>query len=157
MRIRHTLLVTALVAGLAPGTGTLAGDTHHHAAGEPSRLSLDHGRKWATDAPLRSGMSEIRQALAAKLEGIHKRALTPAEYRALGVTVEAQVAGIVAECKLAPAADANLHLIVAELSAGADALQGKSAVEPAVGALQTVQAVNRYGQYFDHPGWKPLR
>lgn len=157
MRIRYALLVTALVAGLTPATGTLAGDPHHRAAGQPSRLTLDHGRRWKTDAPLRSGMSEIREALATKLEGIHKRALTPAEYRALGATVEAQVAGIVAECRLAPAADANLHLIIAELSAGADALQGKSAVKPAAGALQTVQAVNRYGQYFDHPGWKPLR
>ncbi|MEP7183496.1 MAG: hypothetical protein ABI886_15055 [Betaproteobacteria bacterium] len=159
MKTRPTLLVAALVAAFALGAGApaVAADPHQHAAGEPTKLALDHGKKWATDAPLRKAMTEIRTALAAKQDGIHKGTLAPADYKALGVTVEAQVATIVAECKLEPAADANLHLIVAELIAGADAMQGKSATKPATGAVQTVQAVNRYGQYFDHPVWKTLR
>lgn len=159
MKTRRTLVAATLVAAFALGAGApaLAANPHQHAAGEPTKLALDHGRKWATDAPLRKGMTEIRAALAAKQEGIHKGSLTPADYKALGTAVEAQVATIVAECKLEPAADANLHLIVAELIAGADAMQGKSATKPAAGAVKTVQAVNRYGQYFDHPDWKALR
>jgi hypothetical protein len=39
---------------------------------------------------------------------------------------------------------------------GADAMQGKSKTKPAAGAVQAVRAVNQYGKYFDHPGWKPL-
>ena len=101
-------------------------------------------------------MTEIRAALAAKREAIHKGTLTPADYKSLGATVETQVAAIVAQCKLEPAADANLHLIVAELLAGADAMQGKSKTTPAAGAAQAVRAVNQYGRYFDHAGWKPL-
>lgn len=159
MKIRPTLLVAALVGvfALAGGSPALATEPHQHAASETTKLVLDHGKKWATDAPLRKGMTEIRTVLAAKQEGIHKRTLTPADYKTLGTSVEARVANIVAECKLEPAADANLHLIVAELIAGADAMQGKSTTLPAIGAVLTVQAVNRYGQYFDHPGWKTLR
>jgi hypothetical protein len=101
-------------------------------------------------------MSEIRAALAAKAVAIHKGTLTPDDYKALGTLVQAHVANIVTECKLEPAADENLHLIVAELSAGADAMQGKAKVAPAAGAVQTVGAVNQYDRYFKHPGWKPM-
>ena len=158
MKTRPTLSAAALIAAVAIGASTpaLAADSHQHAAGEPTTLTLDHGKKWATDAPLRKSMLEIRAALAAKQEGIHKGTLTPADYKGLGTAIEAQVATIVAECKLEPAADANLHVIVAELIAGADAMQGKSTTRPAKGAVQAVQSVNRYGEYFDHPGWKAL-
>jgi hypothetical protein len=153
-----TRFAAALAAALAFGAvaPALAADSHAHAASEPAALTLDHGKKWATDAPLRKSMLEIRTALAARQEAIHKGTLTPADYRGLGAAIEAQVATIVAECKLEPAADANLHVIVAELVAGADAMQGKSTTRPAKGAVQAVQAVNRYGEYFDHPGWKAL-
>ena len=79
-------------------------------------------------------------ALAAEQDAIHKGTLTLADYQALATTVDAQVA-----------------TIVAELLAGAEAMQGKSASKPVAGALHTVQAVNRYGQYFDHPEWQALR
>jgi hypothetical protein len=94
--------------------------------------------------------------LPRKRAAIHKGTLTPEDYKALATLVEARVANIVSECKLEPAADENLHLIVAELSAGADAMQGKAKVTPAAGAVQTVGAVNQYGRYFKHPGWKPM-
>lgn len=154
----HPIVVPILVAAftLAATGNAIAADPHQHAAGEPTKLALDHGKKWPTDGPLRKGMTEIREALAAKHEAIHNGKLTPTEYKALGGTVEAQVATIVAQCKLEPAADANLHLIIAELVAGADAMQGKSKATPAAGAAQVVRAVNQYGRYFNHPGWKPL-
>ncbi|WP_291986166.1 hypothetical protein [Candidatus Accumulibacter sp. ACC007] len=156
MTIQRSLLTTALIAAFGVGVPAFAADSHQHAAGEPSQLMLDHGKKWATDEPLRKNMSEIRAALAAKAAAIHKGTLTPEDYKALGALVQAHVANIVTECKLEPAADENLHLIVAELSAGADAMQGKAKVAPAAGAVQTVGAVNQYGRYFKHPGWKPM-
>lgn len=153
------LACAALVASFALGAGSAAcaADEHHHIAGEANKLSLDHGKKWATDQPLREGMTAIRTALAEKHEGIHKGTLTSREYQTLGATIEARIATIIAQCKLAPAADANLHVIVAELLASADAMQGKSPTAPSAGASQAVQAVNRYGKYFDHPGWKALK
>lgn len=157
MKIQATVVSVLVSAFAFAATGNaLAADPHQHAAGEPAKLVLDHGKKWATDAPLRTGMTAIRDALAAKHEAIHKGRLAPADYKALGDTVEAQVASIVGQCKLEPAADANLHLVIAELLAGADAMQGKSKTTPAAGAAKVLNALNQYGKYFDHPGWKPL-
>ena len=154
----HPIVASVFVAAFSfAATGhSMAADSHQHATGEPTKLVLDHGKKWPTDEPLRKGMTEVREALAAKHEAIHTGKLAPADYKALGATVETQVASIVAQCKLEPAADANLHLIIAELLAGADAMQGKSKTTPAAGAAQVVRAVNQYGRYFNHPGWKPL-
>lgn len=132
-------------------------DSHSHSHAAPQKLTLDHGKKWATDEALRRGMGDIRAAFAGKHARLHKGTLTPAEYAALGQTVVARVGDIVANCKLAPEADANLHVVVAELLAASDAMQGKAAVEPAKGAIKAVHALNEYGRYFDHPGWKALR
>lgn len=158
MKTRCTLLAAALIAAFAFGTGApaLAADPHQHGSGESARLTYNHGKKWATDEPLRKSMADIRASLAAKHSELHKGTLTADDYKALGTLVEARVATIVAECKLEPAADANLHLIVAELVGGAEAMQGKSKSAPAAGAARLVRAVNQYGRYFNHPGWKPL-
>lgn len=156
MKIHALFTALAATVAIAAAGNTFAADPHQHAAGEPTKLVLDHGKKWPTDEPLRKGMTEIRDAVAAKHDAIHKGTLTPADYKTLGSAVETQVANIVAQCKLEPAADANLHLVVAELLAGADAMQGKSEATPAAGAAQVVRAVNQYGTYFNHPGWKPL-
>jgi len=58
--------------------------------------------------------------------------------------------------KLPTDADAMLHLIVADLVAGADIMQGKAAGDPADGAHKVVTAANAYGRYFNDAGWKPL-
>jgi hypothetical protein len=158
MKPRRTLTVVLAAALFALGASQpgLAADAHSHAAGAPAKLALDHGKKWTTDAPLRQRMGEIRALMAAQIEPIHKGKLTPAEYAALGAAIEGKVASIVAECKLPPEADAMLHLIVADLVAGADVMQGKSAGMPADGAHKVVTAANAYGRYFNDAGWKPL-
>lgn len=155
----HRTLAAALAAALfalgasQPG---LAADAHSHATGAPEQLVLDHGKKWSTDAPLRQRMAEIRALMAAQIDPIHAGKLAPADYAALGAAIEGKVAAIVAECKLPPSADAMLHLIVADLVAGADVMQGKVAGTPADGARKVVAAANAYGRYFDDAGWKPL-
>jgi hypothetical protein len=148
-----TSLALALVAS------PLQAQTHKHepAGAAAHKLQLNQGKKWATDEPLRKGMSEIRALILANDEAIHKGKLTREGYAALGAKVEAQVAYMVANCKLDPQADANLHLVLAEVIAGADAMKGaekKSA--PRAGAGKVVAALNAYGRYFDHPGWTKL-
>jgi hypothetical protein len=158
MQPHRTFAVTlaALVFALGASAPALAADTHAHGAAAPSKLTLDHGKKWTTDAPLRQRMGEIRALLAPQLGPIHAGKLPSADYQALGAAVEQKVAAIVAECKLPPDADAMLHLIVADLVAGADIMQGKTDGKPAEGAHKVVTAANAYGRYFDHAGWKPL-
>ena len=157
MNLHHPLAAAVVAATLwVGGLPAVAAETHSHAAA-PTRLTLDHqGRKWTTDEPLRQRMSEIRALMAGNLGPINDGKLSPAQYQALGAAIETKVAAIVAECKLPPEADAMLHLIVADLVAGADVMQGKASGAPATGAHKVVTAANAYGRYFDHSGWQPL-
>ncbi|MGD9953496.1 MAG: hypothetical protein AB7S87_13040 [Burkholderiales bacterium] len=149
----------AAALGLALGGPALAsGDAHEH-GGHEAKLVLDHGKKWPTDEPLREGMSAIRNAVAKDVKAIHAGEAKPEQYRALAKKVEAEVAGIVQKCKLEPEADAQLHIVIAELLAGAEAMQGKGkgkGVEPRAGAERVAKALNAYGEHFAHEGWKRL-
>ncbi|HEY3459182.1 MAG TPA: hypothetical protein VGL52_00030 [Casimicrobiaceae bacterium] len=152
-------LVAAAIAAafvLGPVPLALAQTQDHVHADAPPALTLDLGKRWQTDAPLRKHMTDLRASFAKDLGRIHDGTLPPADYAKLGATVEAKVASIINDCKLPPAADAQLHLIVADLIAGADVMQGKAAGAPAAGAHTVVTALNHYAQYFDHPGFKPL-
>ena len=146
MRISKTAI--ALTVAFAFGAPFAYGQTaheHDHGAAEV-KLVLDQGKKWPTDAPLRQGMENIRAALGAGMK-----------YQALANKVNAEVAGIVQNCKLEPDADAQLHLVIAELMAGAEAMEGKVKGETRrAGAEKVARALNAYGEHFDHAGWKRL-
>jgi hypothetical protein len=63
----------------------------------------------------------------------------------------------VSQCKLKPDADAQLHLVVAELLQGADAMHGKTdKVTRQAGAVKVLGALETYAAYFDHPNWQPI-
>jgi hypothetical protein len=163
--MRPKLKLTALAAALA-GAAILslpaplsAAEEHKHeqSAATTHKLTLNKGKQWATDEPLRKGMGEIRSLVAAQEEAIHKAKLKPADYAALGSKIEGQVGYIVANCKLDPEADANLHIILEAMLEGTTAMQGKEKGQtPRQGAGKVVTALNEYGKYFDHPGWKRL-
>ena len=88
----------------------------------------------------------------------HAGKLTTAQYLELAHRIEGEVGGIVANCKLEPKADAMLHLVIADLGAGTDAMAGKSAtLRPELGLVKVAQAVNAYGSHFEHPGFAPIR
>jgi hypothetical protein len=130
---------------------------HDHGAAAPHKLTLNHGHKWGTDAPLRAGMGRIRQLVEPQLAAAHAGKLTSAQYRELATQVETEVGGIVANCKLEPKADAVLHLVIADIGAGTDTMAGKDAkTRPALGLVKVAQAVNQYGSHFDDPGFKPI-
>jgi len=150
--------LAAAVALAFGGPALASGDAHEHAhGGHEAKLVLDHGRKWQTDEPLRKGMSAIREAVAKDVKAIHAGKAKPEQYRALAKKVEAEVAGIVQNCKLEPEADAQLHIVIAELLAGTEAMQGKEkGVKPRAGAERVAKALNAYGEHFAHEGWKRL-
>ena len=161
-RYWHTAAALAAVCAMAAAPGAMAAGghqpTHDHASATPSRLSLDHGRKWATDEALRSGMARIRELVERQLTGAHEGKLSAAQYGALAGQVETEVAGIVANCKLEPKADAMLHLVIGDIGAGTDAMAGKTPKrQPQQGLAQVAAAVNNYGRYFEHPGFKPIQ
>ena len=154
------LAALALVLTVAAAGPVAAAENHTHPAhprDDAPRLQLDDGKKWATDAPLRQGMATLNQAMAEALPRIHKNHFTPADYEALAKTVDAQVAFMVANCKLEPRADAMLHQVIAELLAGAGTMQSETGQPRHDGAQRVLRALQDYGEYFQHPGWKPVR
>jgi hypothetical protein len=156
------LLTTAVVAAAmaaalsAPALAQTA--AHDHSAAALHMLTLNQSGKWTSDEPLRAGMARIRGLVEPQHGAAHAGKLTPGQYRELATQVETEVAGIVANCKLEPKADAMLHLVIADIGAGTDTMAGKDPhARPAFGLVTVAQAVNEYGSHFDHPGFKPIR
>jgi len=161
LSFRSSFIVAAAAAVLATssvGPALAQTTAHGHDATAPHKLTLNQGRKWATDEPLRAGMEHIRGLVESQFVAAHAGKLTPTQYSALATRIEAEVGGIVANCKLEPKADAMLHLVIADLGDGTASMTGKNpAQRPADGLAKVVQALNQYGRHFDHPGFKPIR
>lgn len=151
------LLATAALA-LGFSTLAMAQETHSHGPDAAVlELTLNAGQRWATDEHLRKAMGRIRSGMNASLQDIHQSQLADASFGALAEMVNAEVGYMVSNCKLEPRADAQLHLLIAKLLEGADAMAGKrTQVKRQQGAVTVIGALENYGTYFDDPGWKPL-
>lgn len=130
-------------------------DAHaHEHASDAHALKLDNGRKWASDEALRSSMSRIAGAVDAKLPSVHSGQMSAAQYDALGGEIDTQVANIVQNCKLDPAADEVLHAILATMMEGNETLQGRNTkAGRSAGVVRVVEALEQYGEHFEHPGF----
>ena len=152
---RSPVLWLALL-GLASPLATMpAAAQHQHEAGAHT-LKLDDGKRWQTDAPLRHGMTAIRDAVSADHPAIHANKQTAGQYKALAGKIDGQIAYIVQNCRLAPEADAQLHVILTDLIDGSDLMKGTDKAKHREGAVMIVGALEKYPQYFDHPGWRPI-
>ena len=154
------LAAIVLTVAAASGQAALAAEEHHHhgeSAAAVQKLELNAGKKWATDAALRQSMDDINQAMAKALPLIHKDRFGDADYAALATTINQKVGYAVENCKLEPKADAMLHLVIAELMAGAEIMDGKTSAARHDGAVRVRQALQSYGKYFQHPNWKVAR
>ena len=161
-KIIAATLYAAVLFGLSAGVVSAQDHSHSHGEhahgeGTSAQLTPDHGKKWATDDSLRQGMSRIRDALNAELPAVHSGKATAEQYQALAQKVNDQLAFMVKNCRLEPKADAVLHLILADIIAGADILQAQQGGEAHQGAVKIVHALENYASYFDHPGWQGLK
>lgn len=163
-KIPGVLNAILFAAGLSLAAASHAAPTHKHEAsatqdhGAPATLQLNAGKKWETDEALRKAMGNIRQGLEASLHEIHENRLAAAGYGALAHKVEGEVGNIVSNCKLEPKADAQLHLIVAQLLEGADQMAGKvKKAKRQDGAVKVIGALEKYASYFDDPHFKPIK
>lgn len=152
---------TGIVLGLTAAGGAAAHDHDHDhgaSAATPSALALNQGRKWPTDASLRQGMGRIRDAMEAAMPAISAGKADTARFDAAAGQVNEQIAFMVQNCKLDKETDAMLHLVLAEIIAGAEAMEGKSKeLDRRDGAVKVIDALENYDRYFDHPGWRPLK
>ncbi|MBV6416994.1 MAG: hypothetical protein CMLOHMNK_01614 [Steroidobacteraceae bacterium] len=164
-----TIAFGALAAGCAKQEGTTPqaadnppavpaapAETDHaeHSTGGAAieQLALDAGHKWATDAPLRAGMAAIHEAFDADHAAIDAGSMGDAQYDALAGRIDAQVQDIIRNCKLPPAADANLHYIIADLTRGAQEMRGGAPARTRHdGAVLVHGALDAYGKFFDDP------
>lgn len=135
------LLLLAAVS--VPAT---AQDTHRHPATAVTHAT--QGQRWATDAPLRAGMAQIRAAVDALGPLEHGR-MGPEPVMVLATQIERHIAYVVAHCKLEPRADAALHGIISELGAGARALKTNPADRSVIPSMR--DALQRYSLQFDDP------
>lgn len=155
-----SLAAVILAATLASGQPAMAAEEHHHhdeSSAAAQKLELNAGKKWATDAALRQAMDDINQAMAKALPLIHKKRFSDADYATLATTINQKVAYAVKHCKLEAKADAMLHLVIGELLAGAEMMEGKPAAERHDGVVRVRQALESYGKYFQHPNWQVAR
>jgi hypothetical protein len=149
MKNSHSMLLLAVFAlmGLPGGAVVAEQDHHHESHAEPAALALDHGNKWSTDAPLRQGMGAIREQVGGQLQAIHQGIYSAQEFAQLANQIDQQVAGIVRQCKLTPEADANLHLVIAQLAKGTQLMRQADQAE--LGLEQVMAALQSYSQYFN--------
>ena len=147
------LLAVAMVASLAAPMAMAQPEhehSHDHAQAAVGQLKLDDGGKWATDAPLRAGMAAILSAFDADHAAIHAGTATDAQYEALAGRIEAEVNSIVANCRLPPAADTNLHYVIADLLQGVSLMRGGDPARTRHdGAALVHGALRAYDEYFD--------
>jgi hypothetical protein len=148
-----SLATAALALGLALSVQAFAATEHPHASHGAAglELTLNNGQKWPTDEALRRGMGEMRNAMEKSLVRIHDGPFTVGDYVALADRLQQQVDYVTANCKLPEDADAQLHLVLAEILEGMDVLW--VGAPRAHGALRAVAALEVYGRHFDDPNW----
>lgn len=127
---------------------------HAHDEHGGGSLSLSNGQQWETDEALRHGMLEVRVAVAMMTPAFESGQLNNAQAEQLSKAVQGSVNTMIEQCKLEPEADADLHGILAELPQGSAALEAAPLSSEGLPALQEQEALETYGQYFNHVGWE---
>jgi hypothetical protein len=154
------LVAVVLIISAAPKQLALAAEGHHHhdeSATATQKLQLNAGKKWATDAALRQSMDGINQAMAIALPLIHKNRFSNSDYANLATNINQRVAYAIEHCKLDAKADAMLHLVIGELMAGVEIMEGATTAARHDGAVRVIRALESYGKFFQHPNWKVAR
>jgi len=156
MQVRKVILVPALLA-IMLGSGVPAALAHEHGHSHeksaPQKLVLKNGQKWATDEVLRQAMSRIRTEMAVSQPGNQGERASLQQYQAMAKKVNEQLAFVIQNCKLDKEADAMLHLVLADIIAGVDAMSGQNWGDARQGAKKVKHALENYATYFNHPGW----
>lgn len=152
-----TLTTCGMLFMLLIVSPAIAQHGHHHdheASPEAGSLALelDEGERWATDASLRQGMADIREAFQAHHQDYRNDRFDQKSAAELADQVSDQVDFMFANCQLSSQADAELHkLLAAALDAVASLRDAET--EPYEGLHALHQVLDVYPQYFDHPGW----
>jgi len=140
-------------AGLLQAETNMTDHQHSQGHNKPaaSELNLDHGKKWKTDEPLRRGMYSINHAVMNAVPAYHHKKLTKSDTEKLARYINDQVNFLVANCKLEPAADATLHVLIGDLLTAA-ATAANEPLSPR-GLPHLIKTLELYPEYFEHQNW----
>jgi hypothetical protein len=143
MKILFLACALACGSGLVMAAQAAPQDTHagHAPVAAPAQ-------RWATDAPLREGMSRVSAALDA-LKDYEMGQMSEAVALDQIATIEEATTSMFVNCNLAPDADAALHGMLGPLLAAAYRLKANPQDTDAVAAMRV--AVADYPRYFDDP------
>ena len=146
-------MATGVALGLATSSIQAAEPAHsHHGHSTASQILAPSGEKWPTDASLREGMTRIQDAVHKALPSTPTAPLTANQAAQLRETTDSAIVYMVDNCALEPEADAALHVLLAELIKGTDALSHAELRE--AGLEYIVSALQRYSEAFDQPLWR---
>ncbi|MBV2127596.1 hypothetical protein [Arsukibacterium indicum] len=154
MQVFITLALTLTILTAAPLL--LAADTSHKHHGHIAELHLNDGEKWSTDQPLREAMLVLRTQLTERLDRIHNNKLAAEGYIHFSGVVEQQINFIVKNCKLAPEADAQFHLILARLINASSQMKDPELKVQRQGAIEVLQALQQYPVFFQDELFLPI-
>ena len=145
-------MVLALALG-APGIAAAQPATHNGHDASALEIVLNNGAKWQGDQNMITGMTAIRDTMAANLDAIHAGTLSADAARGMAANVQKQLDFMVENCVLEPAVDEQFHIVLEQVMEGVAALKNGKA-QP--GAAAIVHALDAYGKHFEHPGWQTL-
>lgn len=148
-------VIAAMLLGMLTMPAMATAEEDHDHGQEVTELTLNNGEKWEIDAPLSLAMNKIRDAMNKDLDGIHANNLPQKKYNALAKEINNQIAYMIENCELEPAADAQLHIIIHDLMNGAETMQSEASAQ--AGAVKVVGAIENYTRYFNDPKLKPLK
>lgn len=153
--IKHIAPVLFGIALSLTAGPVFAESTSHqgHGASELA-LTLNAGAKWQGDDNMIKGMEAIQTAVAANIDAIHHDHLPVEDYKSLAAVVMAQTDFMIENCELEPAVDEQFHGVLGQIIEGASEMEAGDQARQ--GAILVIQALNAYGEHFEHPGWKPF-
>ena len=150
--IKLSASALALVGALFAAPTMAQSAAHHdHAAhaGHDAKPQVP-AQRWATDAPLRAGMRNLREATET-LNHYEMGHLDDTQRDNAVEKIDAAIKDMFANCKLKPEADVALHGLLAKFIAGANAARAGKFTKAELAPMQ--EALTQYPQLFDDAEW----
>ncbi len=151
-RIVFSVSALALAGALFAAPAMAQSAAHHdHAAhaGHDAKVQAP-AQRWATDAPLRAGMRNLREATET-LNHYEMGHLDDTQRDNAVEKIDAAIKDMFANCKLKPEADVALHGLLAKFIAGANAARAGKFTKAELAPMQ--EALTQYPQLFDDAEW----
>lgn len=149
--MKFVKVAAALLCSFAIGTTVNAAAQHVHGQhAEQTTAAQAPAQRWTPDAPLSKGMRRVYVAVDALRHYEMGHMSAPMAVDRASDVVNA-VNYMFAHCQLAAEPDEALHGILAPLLGAAQALKSDPKKVEAVAEMR--EAIARYPQYFNDPGW----